>query len=147
MKRGDRRLILVLNGLESVRDRSEESVKLMQWGMREFYNARLFDSGQQVDQAEVWLGEAARVPLRIDEALTITLPRSARDTMRIAVVYDAPVPAPITEGTPVATLVVDVSDVVHSERPLVAAQSVARRGFFGRISSAVSYLIFGAEGD
>ena len=146
MVRGDRRLIMVINGLESVRDRSEESVKLMQWGMREFDNARLFDSGQQVDQAEVWLGEAAHVPLRIDEELTITLPRRARDSMKIAVVYDAPVPAPITEGTRVATLVIDVPGIVHIERPLVAAQSVARRGFFGRISSAVGYLIFGAEG-
>ena len=146
MTRGDRRLIMVLNGLESVRSRSEESVNLMQWGMREFDNARLFESGQHVDEAEVWLGVESHVPLRIEDDLTITLPRAARDQMKVAVVYEAPVPAPVAEGAQVATLVVEAPDLQPIERPLYAAQAVPRRGLFGRISGAISYLIWGAGG-
>src|SRR3546814_13207851 len=34
-KRGDRRLILVVNGLDSVRSRSDASGRLLEWGFRE----------------------------------------------------------------------------------------------------------------
>ena len=146
MTRGERRLIMVLNGLNSVRARSEESVNLMQWGMREFDNARLFESGQHVDEAEVWLGEASHVPLRIEDDLIVTLPRGARKEMKVVVVYNAPVPAPIAEGTQVATLVVEAPDLEPIERPLYAAQAVPQRNLFGRISGAISYLIWGAGG-
>ncbi len=145
--RGGRRLIMVLNGLEGTKERSQESERLMRWGFREFENYALFEAGEAVDDAEVWLGEQPGVALEIAEPLTVTLPRGARKEMSVKVVYDGPVPAPVQKGDEVAKLVVTTPDAEPIERPLYAAADVGQLGVFGRFSSALRYLVFGASSE
>ncbi len=142
----DRRLILVVNGLPSVKARSRESERLLAWGFREFHNYALFGAGETVAEAEVWLGSRATVPLVIDRDLTITLPRKARRDMAAKVVYDGPLPAPIALGDQVATLVVTAPGVEPHEVPLVAGADVGRLGLFGRLGAALRYLLWGESG-
>lgn len=141
---GDRRLILVVNGLDSVRARSEESERLLRWGFREFDNYALFEANETVDQAPVWLGEAATVPLVTNEDLVLTLARAARKGMKVSVNYVSPIPAPIEEGQELAQLVVKPSEGEPQSFPLYAGASVAQKGPFGRLVAAVEFLIFGA---
>ncbi len=141
---GERRLILVVNGLESVRARSEESERLLRWGFREFDNYALFQANQTVDEAPVWLGEAGSVPLVADEDVVLTLTRNARKGMKVSVNYTSPIPAPIQEGQEVAQLVVTPSEGESMSFPLYAGATVEQKGPFGRLVAAVEFLIFGA---
>ncbi len=142
-KRGDRRLILVINGLPSVRARSEEATRLMQWGFREFDNYTLFKAGEVVDEAPVWLGVEELVPLVMTGDYAVTLARKERSKMKVSVVYDSPIPAPIAEGQRVATLVVSTPAGEVIEAPLLAGQAVEKAGPFGRLWGALKYMIFG----
>ena len=142
-ERNGRRLILVLNGLESAKQRSRESARLMDWGFREFRNVTMFDTGKSVAEADVWLGDAERVPLIIESALTVTVPRRAEKDLKIAAVLDAPIPAPIIKGTPIGRLVVSADGMKSIERPLFAGADVGRLGFLGRIGATIEYLIWG----
>ena len=142
---GDRRLILVVSGLESVRERSEESERLLRWGFREFDNYALFKANDTVDEAPVWLGEATTVPLVANEDLVLTLTRNARKGMKVSVNYASPIPAPIEQGQQLAQLVVTPSEGDAVSFPLYAGASVAQKGPFGRLVSAVQFLIFGAH--
>ena len=142
---GERRIILVLNGLDSRKARGEESVRLIGWAMREYDNYTLFKPGETVDQAPVWLGEAASVPLVMPEGATVTLSRKARRDMRVKVVYDAPIPAPLRAGQEVAKLVVAAPGEEPLEFPLMAGADVERLGIFGRITASLEYLVFGAQ--
>lgn len=144
VERNGRRLILVVNGLESVKSRGAESERLLEWGFREYTNVELFRGGEVVESAEVWLGDRKRVPLTIDEELVVTIPRNARKDMKVAVVYDGPVPAPINAGEHVADLVISSPGLEDRVIPLKAAESVSRLGFIGRILSAVKYIVWGA---
>ncbi len=143
-KQRERRLVLVINGMESVRARSEESARLMSWGFREFQNYALYKAGDQVDEAPVWLGDSETVPLTVAADLTVTLPRKARNGMEVTVLYDSPIPAPIAEGQEIARLRVSVPDSAPIEVPLQAAKAVERLGPFGRIIASVKFLVFGA---
>jgi D-alanyl-D-alanine carboxypeptidase (penicillin-binding protein 5/6) len=145
-KRGDRRLIMVINGLDSVQARAEESQRLLEWGFREFDNVRLFAAGETVTNADVWLGDTATVPLVVKDTLAATLPRAARRGMTVTVAYDGPLPAPIAAGTPVATLRIEGPDMSPITVPLVTGAEVGRLDFFGRISSAIGYLVWGSAG-
>jgi D-alanyl-D-alanine carboxypeptidase (penicillin-binding protein 5/6) len=140
---GDRRVVLVLNGLESQKARSEESARLIGWAFREFGNYKLFEAGETVDEAGVWLGAEPTVPLVAERDLTVTLSRKARLDMAVTVVYDGPIPAPLEIGQEVAKLVVAAPGEAPVEIPLVAGAAVARLGFAGRITAAVKHLIFG----
>lgn len=141
--RDGRRLILVINGLESARKRSEEAERLLNYGFREFNNYALFTAGEVVDNAEVWLGDKTRIPLLIEQDLTVTLPRASRKDLKVAVVMEAPVPAPIEAGAQIAKLVVEAPDVDSVEVPLIAGEGADKLGMFRRIGAAISYLVFG----
>lgn len=141
---GDRRQILVVNGLTSIRARSNESQKLMDWGFRNFDNRMLFTKGETVENAEVWLGKEATVPLTVGQDIKLTLPRRAAQTMTVKVRYTGPIPAPVQKGTQLATLEITGTDMAKPvEVPLVAAADVERLGFLGRMMAAAKHLIFG----
>jgi len=145
-ERNDRRLVLVVNGLNSVRARSNEAERLMMWGFREFNNYPLFKKGEVVTSAELWLSDKASVDLLIDEDVTVTLPRKSRRDMKVTVEYDGPLPAPIQAGQQVATLKIVAPDVAPMSIPLYAAENAERLGFVGRLGAALKSIIWGVTG-
>lgn len=144
--RDGRRLILVANGMDSIRARSEETAKLMDWGFRNFTNKDLFRAGEMVSDAEVWLGVEPTIPLIIEEDVTVTIPRQAWRTLEVKAVYEGPIAAPIEQGTKVATLVINGEEMDPLEYDLVAGASVAQLGFTGRVKAAASQILFGFAG-
>jgi len=142
-KRGERRLISVVSGLPSKRARSRESERLIEWGFREFGNYALFNKGDTVMEADVWLGEAAKVPLVIDESLTLTIPKKSRRGMKVSVSYMGPVTSPIKKGDPLAKLMIAIPNEKPIEKTLVAGNSVEKLGLFGRLSTALHHILWG----
>jgi D-alanyl-D-alanine carboxypeptidase (penicillin-binding protein 5/6) len=143
VKRGDRRLILVMNGLNSQAQRRQESERILDWGFREFEMYRLVSAGKPVGTAKVWLGTEDTVPLVVDGDLRVTLRRTSRPGMVAKIVYDGPIEAPIAKGQEIAHLEVTAPDMPPMSIPLKAGVEVPKTGAFGRIGAALGYLLFG----
>ncbi|MDC0458988.1 D-alanyl-D-alanine carboxypeptidase [Alphaproteobacteria bacterium] len=141
--RDGQRVIMVLNGMTSMNQRSAESRRLMDLMFREFKTYRFFDKGQPVDQANVWLGTATKVDLVLDASLHLLLSYKERRDLKLSVQWLEPIPAPIVAGDQLGTLTVDING---DSRKLVlrAGQDIPVLGVFDRVSAAVKYLIFGA---
>jgi len=142
--RDGQRVVMVLNGMDSMKQRSTESRRLIDLIFREYKSYEFFKQGQPVDQANVWLGIAPQVDLVLDAPLKMVLSRKDRQAMEISLQWLDPVPAPIQAGDQIGTLVVTLPDEV-TKMPLRAAQNVDTLGLFNRIGAAVKYLIFGAS--
>ena len=142
--RDGQRVVMVLNGMDSMKQRSTESRRLIDLIFREYKSYEFFKQGQPVDQANVWLGTAPQVDLVLDAPLKMVLSRKDRQAMEISLQWLDPVPAPIRAGDQIGTLVVTLPDEV-TKMPLRAAQNVDTLGLFNRIGAAVKYLIFGAS--
>lgn len=140
-KQGDRRVILVVTGLPSMGARAEESTRLIEYAFREFENVRLVQAGEQVETASVWLGEEDSVPLQAAREVLVTVPRRGRSEMRVAVIYDEPVPAPVSRGDVVGKLSITGLGTTPVEVPLVAGADIERRGPVGRALVSLSNLI------
>ena len=143
---GDRRLILVVNGLATKKDRSREPERLLNWGFRDFNNYRLFSAGEEVTEANVWLGKEDKVPLVIEREMLLTIARKARHKMKVTVTFENPIPAPIAKGDPVAKLVLTVPGRDKLEVPLLAGAAVERLGLFGRLGTALKAILWGESG-
>ena len=143
-ERDGQRVIMVLNGMTSMKQRSAEARRLMDLMFREFKIYRFFDKGQPVDQANVWLGNATKIDLVLDEPLHLLLSYQERRDLKLSVQWLDPVPAPIVAGDQLGTLTVDIKG---DSRKLVlrAGQDIPVLGMFDRVSAAVKYLIFGAS--
>ncbi len=73
-EREGQRVILVVNGLTTKKEREEEPRKLLEWGFKSFKPFRLFDQGERVSDALVWGGEKHYVPLVGDGNIDMILP-------------------------------------------------------------------------
>ncbi|MAI49330.1 MAG: D-alanyl-D-alanine carboxypeptidase [Rhodospirillaceae bacterium] len=143
--RGDRRIIMVINGLKSVRQRSQESLRLMEWAFRLFKPYELFKKDEVITKADIWLGDKPSVGLQIPEGLKLTLSREARDKMKVKVRMQNPVAAPVRKGQKLATLIISAPNLKTREIPLIASQDVGQLGFFGRIGAAIKHVLWGSS--
>jgi D-alanyl-D-alanine carboxypeptidase (penicillin-binding protein 5/6) len=143
-KRGDQRLILVVGGLESAKDREAESRKLLDWGFKSFKPFRLFDQGQTVSDALVWGGTQHYVPLVGDGNINIILPASATGKVSASIVYNGPLKAPIRKGDQVAVLRVTATESqATNDIPLYAGDDIGQSNFAMRGLDSLLVLAFG----
>ena len=144
--RNGRRLVLILNGLKTSRQRSLESERILDWGYRVFSNYKIFKPGQIVTHAKVWMGDKSRVGLVLDKGLVMSLRKNIVDKINIKAVFNEPVPAPISKGDQIGKLLVSVPGKNQLEIPMYASQGVTKLGWFYRIGAAISYILWGEVG-
>ena len=143
VKRGDRRLIEVMTGTKSNKERSEESGKIMNYGFREFDNYDVLEQGQKVADIPVWFGEQKEVGLVVAENLKLTMKKNKAANVKMTAVYDKPVKAPIKKGDKLGVVKIEIPGQPDVEVPLLADRDVAKLGLFGKISENLKYLLLG----
>jgi D-alanyl-D-alanine carboxypeptidase (penicillin-binding protein 5/6) len=143
--RDNRRILMVMTGLGSMKARAQESERLIEWAFREFGGYTLFKAGDKVEEADTWLGVEPKVALTVESDATVSVLRRYRKDMKVSVNYTKPIPAPIHKGQKIGKLVVTVPEMQPQEFDLVAADDVERLGALGRMGAAMSYLMFGAK--
>lgn len=138
----DRRLLLVVNGFETPKDRAEEAKKLLQWGFRAFESRPMFAAKQRIGDASVYGGEESSVPLiaNTDVAVLVARTAQARD-ITAKVSYKGPVLAPVNEGQEIAKLRIYSSKVLVQERPLYAGRTVGKGSMTQKSIDAVKELV------
>ncbi|PTM42898.1 D-alanyl-D-alanine carboxypeptidase family protein [Bosea sp. 124] len=118
------RLIVVVNGLKTARDRANESRKLLEWGFRAFEPRRIFEAGEVVGEASVFGGEKGRIALKAKGPVALLLPRGSSERLNARIVYRGPLTVPVQEGAEVARLLVTRGEVKTLDIPLYAAETV-----------------------
>lgn len=144
-KRGDRRLISIMSGLASNKERSEEAEKIMNWGFREFDNYKILKQGQKVAELPVWFGTEKNVDLLVNEDVLRTIKKNKASKVKITAVYDKPVKAPVKQGDKLGFVRVEVPGAETVEVPLIANKDIKKLGWFGKIGENIKYILFGAE--
>ncbi len=142
--RGARRVIVVLNGMSSMRQRREEGERVMDWAFREFENVTLFSASDVVETVPVWLGSSKNVPLVGGRDLVMTMPRQWRNTAKVSIQYDAPIRAPISRGDTLGKLIVSGQGVPSMEAPLLAGADVPKLSLPGRAMAVISHYVTGS---
>lgn len=144
-KRGDRRLIGVMTGLNSNKERSEEADKIMNWGFREFDNYAIVKKDTKIASVPVWFGQKDTIDMIVPEDVIRTVQKNRRNEVKLTAVYDKPVKAPVKQGQQLGFIRAEIPGSEELEIPLVAAETVEKVGFWGRVSRNFKYLLFGAE--
>ncbi|SFL63190.1 D-alanyl-D-alanine carboxypeptidase family protein [Methylorubrum salsuginis] len=119
------RLIMVVSGLKTARDRASETRKLMEWGFRAFEPRQVFAQGETVADVSVFGGEKGSVPVVPNKPVRLLLPRGSSEKVSARVVYQGPLAAPVEQGREVARLRVTRGDTLALEQPLYAGEAVA----------------------
>ena len=118
------RLVLVVAGLKTMRDRSSEARKLLDYGFRAFEARQLFAQGEPVGEAKVFGGQQGSVPLVAKKAVRLLVPRGSNEKIAARIVYTGPLKAPVASGAEVGRLKVLRGDAQVLDLPLYAGQDV-----------------------
>ena len=135
------RLIVVVNGLKSAKERADEAKKLLEWGFRSFEQRNLFAAGQIIGSAKVYGGANGSVPLQAPGLVKMMVPKSGGEKLIARIAYQGPVPAPVTQGQPIGLLKVWRDDKLVLQVPLKAAESVGKGNMPGRAIDAVTEMV------
>jgi len=135
------RLIVVVTGLKTAKDRADEAKKLLDWGFKDFDTRLLFAEGQTVAEAKVYGGAQGSVPLVANAPVKLMVPRGTSDRITAKMVYTGPVQAPVREGQPIGNLQIWRGDAKVLEVPLKASESVGVGSIPQRAFDAVADLV------
>lgn len=128
------RLIVVVNGLRTARDRANESFKLLTWGFRAFEARDLYGADEVVGTARVYGGDSLDVPLVAGAPVRLLVLRGRGEALTGKITYDGPLPAPVAAGATVARLRVfhdggEILSVPLKTAAAVGVGSLPRRAF------------------
>ncbi len=141
--RDGQRLIMVINGTKSEKERAEEARKLMDWGLRGFEKVELFRNGEEIARAAVFGGDEGSIGLVGKGSIAAFLPRGSRDLIKGRIVYQGPVPAPVEAGKEIGKLQITLGNDVLREVPVFASQDVARGSIPQRATDGLKELLLG----
>ncbi len=133
-KEGERRMIMVINGLKSQRIRSRESNRVLRWAFTAWDNIRLYNAGEAIGRLPVALGTTETITLHASQHIDLTVPARKSPELKGYIEYKAPLIAPIAKGDVLGVLVVRENDKEILRSPVVAGQHIEETGFFGRFS-------------
>jgi D-alanyl-D-alanine carboxypeptidase (penicillin-binding protein 5/6) len=138
---GTRRIVFVMTGLESEKDRAEEAERIVNWAFRQFVQKTVIEKGTLLARAPVWMGSQEQIGLVAPRDVSLLIPALIQGQITGDVVYRTPLEAPIAAGQEVGELVITLPDMLETRIPLVSDRDVTRGGFLPRVRTAAKVLI------
>ncbi len=137
------RLIAVVTGLPSAKERADEGKKLLEWGFRNFEVRMLFAEGQNIGTAKVFGGTKGSVALTTPNLVRLMVPKTGSEKLIARVVYTGPVAAPIQKGQTIGTLKVWRDNNLALQLPLQASEDIEKGSMTQRAIDAAGELAVG----
>ena len=143
VKKNDRRLILVLNGLNSSKERAKESERLIKIGFNQYENIKIADANENLRKLNVWGGNKKQIDIFSNEEISITIPKRAKKQLSFFVKYQSPLIPPISNEEPVGEFLIKKNKEILKKFDLYTNQKVEKMNFFQKIFHNFKFLLFG----
>ena len=143
IKRNGRRLIGVASGFNTKNERSKQSLKLLTWGLTKFETIRIAEKNKPFTKIDIWQGKKKQINAFVKEDIYETIPKAKKKYIKVKVMYDGPISAPITKNEIVAKLNIFFKDENIGSYDLLASENVKRQNIFSRLLTSINYLIWG----
>lgn len=143
VKKNNRQLFLVLNGFKKDKDRTSESVRLINWGLTGFDRKLVYDTGDVVGYARVFGGQSTHVPVIVKSPVGIMLANEKAPVIRAKIVYHGPLDAPIKSDTKIGMLQILAGKNVLVQSAVYTAADVSETGLAGKTQDALYELTVG----
>ena len=138
----DMRLVAVINGLTSEKERAQEGERILNYGFLTFKKVDLLKSGNVVKKSKVIYGAVPEVSLTVKDNFKI-LTNSKKENIPCSISYKYGVVAPIVAGQKLGTLTCKINDIYDSQvkLDLVAERNVEEANFIGKLWQNIEMLI------
>ena len=143
VKKNDRRLILVLNGLNSSKDRAKEAQRLLKIGFNQFEILKIAKANEKLKTLNVWGGDKKKINIFSKDEIKITIPKKIKKQLSFAIKYQSPLIPPIISEEPIGEFLIKKNKEILKKFELFTDQNVRKMNFFQKIGHNFRYLLFG----
>ena len=138
-----RRLIAVASGFKTKNSRSNDSIKLISWGIRNTNTYEIVDKDKPNFKFKTWLGKKEFVNVSTGEDIYVTVKKKNVKNLKVTIKYKGPINAPIKKGDELGSLVIEESKEKIKKLPLYASEDIEKVNFFKSLFLSFNYLIWG----
>lgn len=135
--RDNMRLIAIVVGADSDKERSAQSQSLLNYGYRFFETKKLYSANQSIVGLKVWKGTANEVPIGLTRDAYLTFPRGEYDQLQASLDRPDSIVAPLSQYQKVGKISIRLEDRLLFEDDLHLLSAVEKAGFFKRLSDSV----------
>ena len=143
VKKNNRRVSIVINGLNSKKKRTFESKRLFNIVFRETALLSLFNDKKSLAKANVWLGKEPQVDLVAEKAFKKIISPLELNKTKIKIQWQDPISAPIAKGDKVGNIFIDIPGKELIKQNIVVSQSIDTISTFMKAKSIFMYLLYG----
>mgnify|MGYP001172236764 FL=1 len=143
VKRNDRRVTIVINGLNSKKKRRFESKRLFDIVFRETTLLSLFSNQKSLVEANVWLGSKPKVNLTASKPFKKIISPFELNKTKIKLEWRDPIPAPITEGSVLGKIHINIPGQETFQEDLISSEEIGKMSSLIRVKSILKFLLYG----
>ena len=138
-----RRLISVASGFNTKQSRSNDSIKLISWGLRNTNTNEISEKGVPKFKFRTWLGKKDFVNVVTKENIYITINKKDVKNLKVSIAYSGPIKAPVSKGDKIGDLIVQENEDQIKTIELYANEDVKKVNFFKSLFLSFNYMIWG----
>ena len=138
-----RRLISVASGFNTKQSRSNDSIKLISWGLRNTNTYEISEKGVPKFKFRTWLGKKDFVNVVTKENIYITINKKDVKNLKVSIAYSGPIKAPVSKGDKIGDLIVQENEDQIKTIELYANEDVKKVNFFKSLFLSFNYMIWG----
>ena len=138
----ERRLISVISGFKSKKSRSNDSLKIISWALRNTNSYEIAKKENPAFLLDVWLGKKNKVPAYVKEDLYVTIQKNELKDLKVSLNYSGPIKAPILKDQEIGSLIIETRDDKKSI-PVYASEEIKKVNFIKSLFLSFNYMIWG----
>ena len=143
IKRKSRRLISVGSGFETKKLRTNESIKLLNWGFRNTDTYEISKAGVTFFEIDSWLGSKKVINGTTKDDFYLTLSKKDSRTLKVFLEYSGPITAPIKKDQEIAELKIYKKNNLIKTMPVYSSENIKKINFIKSLFTSLNYMIWG----
>ncbi len=138
----ERRLISVISGFQSKKDRSNESLKIISWALRNTNTYQIAMKEEPTFSFDVWLGKENKVNGYLKDDLFVTVNKNKLKDFKVLLNYNGPIKAPIKKDQEIGSISIENGEEKISI-PVFSSKKVKKVNFIKSLFLSFNYMIWG----
>jgi len=141
--RESRRLIAVGSGFETIAARSNQSRKLLTWGLTNSETFEIAKKNETIFEIDTWLGQKETTPGYTQKDVYYTIQKKNLRNFEVFLEYPGPIKAPVRKDEKIAAIKIYNKDELVETIPVYAFEKVKKLNFLLSLFSSFNYLVWG----
>tara|TARA_B110000444_G_scaffold236609_2_gene248633 strand:+ start:808 stop:1959 length:1152 start_codon:yes stop_codon:yes gene_type:complete len=143
IKKDTRRLIAVGSGFKSIASRSKQSLRLLNWGLRNSATFEISKKNETVFEFKTWLGKKKFVKGYTNQDVYFTIDKKNLKNFNIFLEYSGPIVAPIKKNKKIALIKIYNKEDLLETVPIYSGEDVKKVNFLTSLLTSINYMIWG----